>query len=41
MCVLNILLEQKGAKTTVEGGETLLLHDPAEATNKAIGEGGL
>jgi hypothetical protein len=39
--ILNILLEEKGTKTTVEGGEALLLHDPAEATNKAIGEGGL
>ena len=36
----NILLDQKGAETTVEGAEALLLGDPGEATNKAIGEGG-
>ena len=37
----NILLEQKGAETTVEGAEALLLSDLGEATNEAIGEGGL
>ena len=37
----NILLEQKGAETTVEGAEALLLSDLGEATNKAIGEGRL
>ena len=38
---MDILLEQKGAKATVEGAEALLLSDPGEATNKAVGEGGL
>ena len=37
----NVLLEQKGTETTVEGAEALLLSDLGEATNKAIGEGGL
>ena len=38
---LNILLEEKGTETTVEGAEALLLSDLGEATNEAIGEGGL
>ena len=37
----NILLEEKGTETTVEGAEALLLSDLGEATNEAIGEGGL
>lgn len=37
----NLLLEQKGAKTTVEGGEALLLQDATEARDKAGSEGGL
>jgi len=37
----NLLLEQKGAKTTVEGGEALLLEDATEARDKARSEGGL
>jgi hypothetical protein len=41
ICRLNILLEQKGAKATVEGAEALLLSDPGEATDKAVGESGL
>lgn len=40
-CTLNLLLEQKGTEATVEGAEALLLGDPGEATNEAIGEGGL
>lgn len=38
---LNILLEEKGTETTVEGAEALLLSDLGETTNEAIGEGGL
>ena len=37
----NLLLEQKGTKTTVEGGEALLLEDATEARDKAGSEGGL
>lgn len=37
----NVLLEQKGSETTVEGTEALLLGDLGEATNKAVSEGGL
>lgn len=37
----NILLEEKGTETTVEGAEALLLSDLGEATNEAIGEGRL
>ena len=37
----NLLLEQKGTETTVEGTEALLLSDLGEATDKAVGEGGL
>lgn len=35
------LLEEKGTETAVEGAEALLLSDLGEATNEAIGEGGL
>lgn len=38
---MNLLLEQKGAETTVEGSEALLLEDTAEATDKAVGELGV
>ena len=37
----NLLLEQKGTKTTVEGGEALLLEDATEARDKAGSEGRL
>lgn len=37
----DILLEQDGAEARVEGTNTLVLQDLAEATNEAIGEGGL
>jgi len=38
---LNLLLEEKGTETTVEGGEALLLEDATEARDKAGSEGGL
>ena len=37
----NLLLEEKGTKTTVEGSEALLLEDATEARDKAGSEGGL
>lgn len=38
---MNLLLEEKGTKTTVEGGKALLLEDATEARNKAGSEGRL
>lgn len=37
----DVLLEQDGSETRVESTNTLVLEDLAEATNQAIGEGGL
>lgn len=37
----NLLLEQDGAESGVETGETLLLHDTAETAEETAGEGGL
>lgn len=37
----NLLLEQDGAESRVETGETLLLHDTAETAKETAGEGGL
>lgn len=38
---LDVLLEQNGSEARVEGSEALGLQDLAEATDEAIGEGGL
>jgi hypothetical protein len=37
----HVLLEQNGAETGVEGTDTLVLQDLAEATDEAVGKGGL
>jgi len=38
---VNLLLEQDGAESGVEGTDTLLLGDTAETTHQAVGEGRL